>query len=524
MGKLILIALVLAVWPSDVLSVQVSVPETRRVATLFASVVLRCDYTTSANQQDVIVSWTYKSFCKDPVLEYYTAAYQAALSIGQNPADDCPDSQRTIRTVAQKRGTNEAILGTEYQQRKITIQNKADLAITEVMWWDNGMYYCSVVAPGDPIGGLDGRISLIVLQWLVVLLIILGGLLLIILISICWCQCCPQHCCCYVRCPCCPQSCCCPEKAVMQHKMMKDAQKAMAPWVHGQPIYAPISHASSMHMHPLLYSDPSKQGLQMGTLPLPPPPGALLAAHSNGSLRGTNQTLDYLENQVRNMDVNSTLMSQPSRVSLQQMPPPAQHMGQAVPYVPGPPSMLSSLNEMGMQGMERRVIQLPPIVERPASRHSGYRPSSRNTTGTNRSSHYRNSLPPQSRREASPTRRGPPRSYSDDSDVEERRRTSRSRQSRSRSRDDLMDEMRRTQHRHDRSYSPEEQRRGSWSSEEDYSSRKGGTRSRGGGTWPEKPPSYTSIDIAQGRKSNGTARNNERCSEKSSRSAKSIVI
>lgn len=57
---------------SELLSIQVTVPEVERYTTLFASVILRCDYSTSANPQDVLVTWRYKSFCKDPVLEYYS--------------------------------------------------------------------------------------------------------------------------------------------------------------------------------------------------------------------------------------------------------------------------------------------------------------------------------------------------------------------------------------------------------------------------------------------------------------------
>lgn len=52
-----------------------------------------------------------------------SVAYQAALQLGQDPANDCPDRQRTVRTVVQKRGTNEPILGADYRERKITIQN-----------------------------------------------------------------------------------------------------------------------------------------------------------------------------------------------------------------------------------------------------------------------------------------------------------------------------------------------------------------------------------------------------------------
>lgn len=52
-----------------------------------------------------------------------SAAYQSALQLGQDPANDCVDSQRTVRTVAQKLGSNEAVLGSEYRDRKVYIQN-----------------------------------------------------------------------------------------------------------------------------------------------------------------------------------------------------------------------------------------------------------------------------------------------------------------------------------------------------------------------------------------------------------------
>ena len=51
-------------------------------------------------------------------------AYQAALSLGQDPSNDCNDSQREVRIVAQRRGQNEPVLGVDYRQRKITIQNR----------------------------------------------------------------------------------------------------------------------------------------------------------------------------------------------------------------------------------------------------------------------------------------------------------------------------------------------------------------------------------------------------------------
>ncbi len=39
---------------------------------------------------------------------------------------------------------------------------EADLVINEVMWWDNGVYFCSVDAAGDTTGDSDKEIKLIV--------------------------------------------------------------------------------------------------------------------------------------------------------------------------------------------------------------------------------------------------------------------------------------------------------------------------------------------------------------------------
>lgn len=553
MGNMILMALLLANLPTELLSIQVIVPETERSTTLFASVILRCDYTTSATLQNVRVTWKFKSFCKDPVLEYYSTAYQAALQLGQDPSNDCPDRQRTIRTVVQKSGMNEPILGVDYRERKITIRNKADLVITEVMWWDNGVYFCTVDADGDTTGDSDREIKLIVYHWLTVLLIILGALLLIILLCICCCQCCPQKCCCYVRCPCCPKTCCCPERAVMQHRMMREAQKAMAPWMSGQPIYAPIASNGSSQGVPILYSGsysdyPTKQNLAMAPMQMaplhpqqPPPP----LHHMNGSISGSvpanHQVLDYLENQVRGLDVAAPPMSvQPPRNAhpLQPRPQPAPP---AVPFTPGPPSMLSALDEMGVRGTERRVITLPPIIQRgPSFPHRGPGGGDRSRGGNRYSSQSSGSTnPPASRgfqrdersyRDASPPRRGILRELSDESDWESRRgrpaardprgdpgrRSRGGSRPRTRSRDDLLDELQSRSARRQRSYSPQP-RRGSWSSDEEDSRRR-----RGAKDWPEKPPSYSSIEIAPGH--SGGRRYYDRLSDRSSRSGNSVVI
>lgn len=63
----------------ELLSIQVTVPDPEVRTMLFASVVLRCDFSTSANPQEVLVTWRYKSFCKDPVLEYYSAGKAAKI-------------------------------------------------------------------------------------------------------------------------------------------------------------------------------------------------------------------------------------------------------------------------------------------------------------------------------------------------------------------------------------------------------------------------------------------------------------
>uniref|UniRef100_A0A3P8UE52 Immunoglobulin-like domain containing receptor 1a n=1 Tax=Cynoglossus semilaevis TaxID=244447 RepID=A0A3P8UE52_CYNSE len=456
--------------------IQVIVPQQQRSTALFASVTLRCDYSTSASSQDVILTWRYKSFCKDPVLEYYSTAYQSALQLGQDPANDCPDRQRKVRTVVQKRGSSEPILGSEYRERKISIQNKADLVINEVMWWDNGVYFCSVDAAGDTTGDSDKEIKLIVYHWLTVLFIVIGALLLIILFGVCCCQCCPQSCCCYVRCPCCPQQCCCPEKAVMQHRMMKEAQRAMNPWLGGQPVYAPMSHVSSQ-MNPLLYPGTSSaNSVPLKPMPLPHPQSSAYSVPApsipSSHTPANNHMLDYLESQVRGMDMNSPLL----------MPPP-QHRPVNVPFSPGPPSMISALDD---GPKERRVINLPPIRE------------------------PQNRLAPPAPRTRPPSI---PRSYSQDSLDARSHYGARGGMDlpRSRSRDDLYDSRSRGNYSPPASRHP---RRGSWSSDDE------GSRRGGGGGWVDKPPSYTEYEPGQ----KPGARKNDRYADKNSRSGNSIVI
>lgn len=66
-------ALLLAWLPAGCLSLLVTVQDAERYTTLFATVILKCDYSTSAQLQDVVVTWRFKSFCKDPIFDYYSA-------------------------------------------------------------------------------------------------------------------------------------------------------------------------------------------------------------------------------------------------------------------------------------------------------------------------------------------------------------------------------------------------------------------------------------------------------------------
>uniref|UniRef100_A0A8D0G2L0 Immunoglobulin like domain containing receptor 1 n=1 Tax=Sphenodon punctatus TaxID=8508 RepID=A0A8D0G2L0_SPHPU len=488
------------------LSLMVLVQDIERYTTLFASVILRCDYSTSAQLQDVVVTWRYKSFCKDPIFDYYSASYQAGLAIGQDPSNDCNDNQRKVRIVIQRRGQNEPMLGIDYRQRKITIQNRADLVINEVMWWDHGVYYCTVETPGDTAGDPDKEVKLIVLHWLTVIFIVLGGLLLLLLIGVCWCQCCPQHCCCHVRCACCPTRCCCNEKALQHHHFMKQAKQFM-PWMTPHPLLM-VGDKNSQHsyqLNPLLQRDVSLQSSQP-LVPVPP----------YGKLPPNNRILDYLESEIQNLN-------------LPQHMPPSRHFGGSRVH----PSVLSSLSS---EIVERRVIQLPPIVEhlpsmQRSSSSSQYqqrevrrrplpldedsrsrydqefrdRRQNQHAADRQRDGSY-GSRHQNSRRDIYPSRRSAHGRNSDDSYSEEARRERRGSRSDHRAR------------RH-HSYSPPS-RQDSWSSEEERERFRGSYRQHRhcrSPDWPEeKPPSYRSLEVIPGK--------GDKYRDRSSRSGRSVVL
>ncbi|XP_039415801.1 immunoglobulin-like domain-containing receptor 1 [Corvus cornix cornix] len=530
--------LLLAWLPAGCLSLLVTVQDVERYTTLFATVILKCDYSTSAQLQDVVVTWRFKSFCKDPIFDYYSASYQAGLALGQDPSDDCNDSQRKVRIVIQKFGQKDPVLGIDYQQRKITIQNRADLVISEVMWWDHGMYYCTVEAPGDTSGDADKEVKLIVLHWLTVLLIILGGLLLLLLFGICWCQCCPQYCCCHIQCGCCPTRCCCNQKVLERHRFMKQAQ-ALAPWLSPNMFYGGAdrnSKLSSYQLNPLLQRDVSLQN----SLPLVQPQAQL--SHNNG-------VLDYLESEIQNLNMSQLRPPSHQRQAVQPsllsslgsdiVPPPlADHVSSShgSSHSSRPQRAARTPRPWDSAAEDRRENRRWPLPSSGDS-HSSY---SQEPWDRQRDDHPQrqrtggyNGRPQQSRRDVSPPRQAE-RGRSSSSSFypeEAKERSSHHRGGRQEpgGRREYEHHAGRSnysgQRRH--SYSPPS-RRGSWSSSEErvhvpVSNRR--QRNRRSREWPEdKPPSYRSLEIipAQDKKHKGSA--GTRSDRGSSHSGRSIVI
>ncbi|XP_058517951.1 immunoglobulin-like domain-containing receptor 1 isoform X3 [Ochotona princeps] len=497
--------LLLFTWlPAGCLSLLVTVQHTERYVTLFASIVLKCDYTTSAQLQDVVVTWRFKSFCKDPIFDYYSASYQAALSLGQDPSNDCNDNQREVRIVAQRRGQNEPVLGVDYRQRKITIQNRADLVINEVMWWDHGVYYCTIEAPGDTSGDPDKEVKLIVLL-------------------------------------------------LARHRYLKQA-RALGPQMMDKPLSWGAdrsSQVSSYPMHPLLQRDLSFRS----SLPQMP----MTQAPTHPPI--TNSILEYLEKELRNFHP-----AQPQLPDTKAGPaPPCSllsslgsevverrviHLPPLIREVPSSQAASDSsrqqwLSPVGSRpwdlgegrqhhnsdfhqepqyrsrkpwGRQRRELDYPQSV-----RHPGPRPwsdgDSLSDGWSSWEAHWRPSRPPLHSHRSWDWNRDP--------DRERPRRSSRLHKS----------SQRRRRHR-PRSYSPPlPSDLSSWSSEEEVKERprSWGTlshhrpRPRRGRSlsppWPEeKPPSYSSLDDTPGK--NGRQRGSvERRSEReSSHSGRSVII
>ncbi|XP_036895482.1 lipolysis-stimulated lipoprotein receptor isoform X4 [Sturnira hondurensis] len=252
---------------APVSAIQVTVSDPYHVVILFQPVTLPCTYQLTTTPTAPIVIWKYKSFCRDRIADAFSPAsvdnqlnaQLAAGNPGFNPYVECQDSVRTVRVVATKQG-NAVTLGDYYQGRRITITGNADLTFDQTAWGDSGVYYCSVVSAQDLQGNNEAYAELIVLgrtsgvaellpgfqagpmeDWLFVVVVCLAVFLVFLLLGICWCQCCPHTCCCYIRCPCCPKRCCCPEALYAAGK----AATSGIPSIYAPSTYAYLSPAKT---------------------------------------------------------------------------------------------------------------------------------------------------------------------------------------------------------------------------------------------------------------------------------------
>ncbi|XP_077335863.1 immunoglobulin-like domain-containing receptor 2 isoform X1 [Lithobates pipiens] len=261
--------------------VQVTMPDHKKAVLLFQPTLLRCHYSTTSSQP-VLVQWKYKSFCQDRTEEALGISKPPnKANMGGNQYLDCADGSRTVRPVASKLGTS-VTMGDFYKGRDISIVNDADLEFGTVQWGDSGLYYCLVAVPDDLEGKNEDRVEVLVMgktgvladllpsfeveimpEWVFVCLVILGIFLFFAMVGLCWCQCCPHSCCCYVRCPCCPETCCCPRALYEAGKAAKVGYPPAVPtacppyYISTVPV-APVPPPMIMekqHVPPLVQSD-----------------------------------------------------------------------------------------------------------------------------------------------------------------------------------------------------------------------------------------------------------------------------
>ncbi|XP_035015150.1 immunoglobulin-like domain-containing receptor 2 isoform X5 [Hippoglossus stenolepis] len=298
------IACVSGVLPPCCSGVNVFVRDEKRYAVLFQSVVLPCQY-TSVSTQIPVVQWVYKSYCRDRTRDSFNypdsmggglggggltggtggagGGYESGMTANYL---DCSDSSRTVRMVASISGAS-ITLSEYYKTRDISIINKADLRIGEVQWGDSGVYICKVVISDDLEGQNEAPVELLVLgfsgvpedllpdfdlkimpEWVFVASVALGSVLFLLLFGVCWCQCCPHSCCCYVSCWCCPDTCCCPRHLYEAGKGIKTGTSTPQ-----SPVYPPYFVSGVPTMVPIA---PPSLVSQMSSAP--PSDGSLLTA------------------------------------------------------------------------------------------------------------------------------------------------------------------------------------------------------------------------------------------------------
>ncbi|XP_070620066.1 lipolysis-stimulated lipoprotein receptor isoform X3 [Erythrolamprus reginae] len=448
-GALPLLWLLGTAWILDsATAMQVSVLNPFNVAILFQPVTLQCNYQTTATQPPIVL-WKYKSYCRSRIADAFNPGSQEsqlnnqlqANNPGYNPYVECQDNARTVRVVATKQG-NAVTLGDFYQGRRITIINDADLSIEQTAWGDSGVYYCTVTSSQDLQGNNEAYAELLVLgkspgvsellpgfqighleDWVFVVLVVLAFFLVFLLLGICWCQCCPHTCCCYLRCPCCPEKCCCPEALYVAGKAATSGVPS---------VYAPSVYASSNQ----LKSGPPATMIPMG--PIPPMYNGYGVDYDRASSIGGNSSqvpllrdTESVANAASVLSELSSLHEDDRRYDLRQGL--GRLRGQAM-------SPISDLEEESIRSSENRRL-LPPTnwrdrYEDSPPRSHGRRPRSRSVDALDdyeRDSYY----PPQprGRGQHSSDNEYHHRDYSPDSRYDSDRYGRR----RSRSRDDLRD-------------------------------------------------------------------------------------
>ncbi|XP_066099967.1 lipolysis-stimulated lipoprotein receptor isoform X3 [Saccopteryx bilineata] len=354
-------------------AIQVTVSDPYHVVILFQPVTLPCTYQLTTTPTAPIVIWKYKSFCRDRIADAFSPAsvdnqlnaQLAAGNPGYNPYVECQDSVRTVRVVATKQG-NAVTLGDYYQGRRITITGNADLTFDQTAWGDSGVYYCSVVSAQDLQGNNEAYAELIVLDWLFVVVVCLAVFLVFLLLGICWCQCCPHTCCCYVRCPCCPDRCCCPEALYAAGK----AATSGVPSIYAPSTYAfPAKTLPSATMIPMApvyngYSgdfDRNSSGGYSSQVPLLRDADSSVTSEVRSGYRiqasqqdDSMRVLYYMEKELANFD--------PSRPA-----PPNSRVERAM-------SEVTSLHEDDWRSRPARGPALTPIQDEEWGRHSPQSP------------------------------------------------------------------------------------------------------------------------------------------------------
>ena len=106
----------------------------RHVVMLFQPVTLQCQYQTS-DTNPPLITWKYKSFCRDPI-EMALSPSSSDNALAQSnpnydPVTECPDIQRTVLIVASKRIS--VTLAAEYQGRKISIINSECILLSMLL-------------------------------------------------------------------------------------------------------------------------------------------------------------------------------------------------------------------------------------------------------------------------------------------------------------------------------------------------------------------------------------------------------